>query len=60
MLGTGPRADLGAHLFGLLVGAGLGMLVALTVRRPPPTAMQWLLGAVALLIVLYSWGIALD
>ncbi len=60
MLGTGPRADLGGHLFGLLVGVGLGILVALAIRRPPSTAMQWLLGATAVLAVLYSWGLALD
>jgi rhomboid protease GluP len=60
MLGTGSRADLGAHLLGLLVGAGLGFLVALTLRRPPSNAMQWILAAAAILGVLYSWETALD
>jgi membrane associated rhomboid family serine protease len=60
MLGTGSRADLGAHLLGLLAGAGLGVLVALTLRRPPPNAIQWILGATATLAVLYSWAMALD
>ncbi len=60
MLGTGSRADLGAHLLGLLLGAVLGVLVALTLRRPPSNAMQWILAASAILSVLYSWDIALD
>jgi membrane associated rhomboid family serine protease len=60
MLGTGARADFGAHLLGLLVGAGLGVLVARTLRRPPPIAIQWMLGATAILTVLYCWGVALD
>lgn len=60
MLGTGSRADLGAHLFGLLVGAGLGVLAALVLRKPPPNSIQWILAATAILTVLYSWGIALD
>jgi membrane associated rhomboid family serine protease len=60
MLGTGSRADLGAHLLGLLVGAGLGVAVGLTLRRPLHPALQWLLGAASLATVLYSWGMALD
>jgi rhomboid protease GluP len=60
MLGTGSRADLGAHLLGLLLGAGLGVLVALTLRQPPSNAMQWILAATAILGVLYSWEMALD
>jgi rhomboid protease GluP len=60
MLGTGSRADLGAHLLGLLLGAGLGVLVALTLRRPPSNAVQWLLAAIAILSVLFSWELALD
>ena len=60
MLGTGERADVGAHLFGLLAGAGLGFLVARRLTRPPGTGVQWLLGASAILTVLYSWGMALD
>jgi membrane associated rhomboid family serine protease len=60
MLGTGARADLGAHLLGLLVGTGLGVAVTLALRRPLSNAMQWMLGATALATVLYSWGMALD
>ncbi len=60
MLGAGSRADLGAHLLGLLLGAGLGVLIALTLRRPLPKAIQWILGATAMGTVLYSWGMALD
>lgn len=60
MLGTSSRADLGAHLFGLLLGAGLGVAVALSLRRPLPIALQWILGMAALATVLTSWGFALD
>ena len=35
MLGGGQRADVLAHLFGLLVGAVLGLFAAPLVRRPP-------------------------
>lgn len=59
MLGTSARADLGAHLLGLLVGSVLGALVARRVRRPLAAPAQWLLGAGAVLGVLYTWGLAL-
>src|SRR5262249_58795654 len=47
LLGTGPQADLLAHLFGFLVGGGLGLTVALTIRRVPSAPVQWLLAAPA-------------
>ena len=32
LVGTGPHADLLAHLFGFLLGGGLGLIAALTIR----------------------------
>lgn len=60
MLGTGPRVDLLAHLFGLVVGALLGLCVAFAVPRPPGSRVQWTLGGATLLIVLSCWGLALS
>ncbi len=36
LLGTGPNADVLAHVFGLLAGAAVGSLGALTIRGTPP------------------------
>jgi rhomboid protease GluP len=58
LLGAGPRADLYAHLFGLVAGAGLGALVA-ALRRSPPAAVQWLLMAAAAAAVAVAWRAAL-
>jgi membrane associated rhomboid family serine protease len=58
-LGTGPRADVLAHFFGLLVGGLLGMGPALARRRPPDRLNQWLLALAAGGLVLGCWGIAL-
>lgn len=60
MLGTGQRADIWAHFYGLLVGSGLGLLVAFRMARPPGPRAQLALGAAALATVLYAWGLALD
>jgi len=61
MLGTaGTRVDLWAHLFGLLVGAGLGIPVGFALRRAPGPLVQWILGSAAFGAVLYCWGLALD
>ena len=35
MLGTGADADVLAHVFGLVVGGALGLMVALSLRMPP-------------------------
>jgi len=59
LLGTGPHADILAHLFGFLVGGGLGLVVALAVRRPVPALVQWLLIAAFVAVVLVAWRIAL-
>lgn len=55
LLGSAPEADLLAHLFGLLVGAGLGLPAALAVRWRPPAPMQWLLVAAAVAAVVGAW-----
>jgi membrane associated rhomboid family serine protease len=61
MLGTtGDRVDLWAHLFGLLVGAALGIPVGFALPRPPRPLVQWIFGSVAFLAVFYCWGLALD
>src|SRR5262249_44573378 len=58
LLGTGPHADLLAHLFGFLVGGGLGLTVALTIRRVPSAPVQWLLAAAAGAAVVGAWRLA--
>lgn len=58
LLGSAPGADLLAHLFGVLVGAALGLLAALA-RRTPPAAVQWLLVAAAGAAVVAAWRLAL-
>src|SRR5512138_1801317 len=58
LLGTGPHADLLAHLFGFLLGGGLGLITALTVRRIPPAPVQWLLTAAAGAAVVGAWLLA--
>jgi membrane associated rhomboid family serine protease len=57
MLGSGERTDLGAHLFGFLLGVPLGVLVASLPR--PGAVSQLVLGATALAIVGWAWGAAL-
>jgi membrane associated rhomboid family serine protease len=59
LLGTGPDADLLAHLFGLLVGAGFGVVAALALREAPPEPLQWLLVAGAGIALLGAWRMAL-
>jgi membrane associated rhomboid family serine protease len=58
-LGTGPRSDVLAHFFGLLVGSLLAIGPALALRRPPGRLSQWLLALTAGVVVLGSWWIAL-
>jgi membrane associated rhomboid family serine protease len=60
MVGSGGgRVDVFAHLFGLLVGTGLGLGVALVVAKPPATWVQVACGAGAVLAVLGCWRLAL-
>ena len=63
LLGTGgERTDVGAHLFGLIAGAGLGALLStwLTSHALPDPATQRVLGitAVILPIAAWAWGLA--
>jgi rhomboid protease GluP len=58
LLGTGPHADVLAHLFGFLVGGGLGLIAALTTRWPLPAPVQWLLVAAAAAAVVGAWRLA--
>jgi membrane associated rhomboid family serine protease len=58
LLGTGPDADLLAHLFGLLLGGGLGVVAALTLGRPVPGMLQWPLVAAAAGVVGGAWRLA--
>jgi membrane associated rhomboid family serine protease len=59
LLGTGPHADLLAHLFGFLVGGGLGLLATLTLRWTVPASIQVLLAAAAGAAVAGAWRLAL-
>jgi membrane associated rhomboid family serine protease len=61
-LGTSPRADLGAHLFGLLSGGVLGALAALGLGSDTRRSRWWLqagLGAIAVASVIVAWQAAL-
>jgi membrane associated rhomboid family serine protease len=61
MLGTaGERVDLGAHLFGLVTGGALGILVALALSRPPGAPLQWSLATASLAALLLCWALALS
>jgi membrane associated rhomboid family serine protease len=59
LLGTGPEADVLAHVFGFLVGGGLGLVAALMLRRDVPAPVQWLLVAAAGGAVIGAWRLAL-
>ena len=58
LLGTGPHADVLAHLFGFLVGGGLGLIAALTIRGTLRGSVQWLLVAAAGAAVVGAWRLA--
>jgi membrane associated rhomboid family serine protease len=58
LLGTGPNADLLAHVFGLLAGGALGLVAALTIRWTPRAPVQWLLVAAAGAAVCGAWRLA--
>ena len=59
LLGAGPHADVLAHLFGFLVGGGLGLIAALTIRGTLRGSVQWLLVAAAGAAVVGAWRLAL-
>jgi rhomboid protease GluP len=58
LLGTGPNADLLAHVFGLFAGGAVGLLGALTIRWMPSAPVQWLLVAAAGAAVYAAWRLA--
>jgi len=58
MLGTAEGADVLAHVFGLLVGAVIGLLVSLVRPRPFMAPTEWGLVAGAAAVVLTCWWIA--
>jgi membrane associated rhomboid family serine protease len=60
MLGTaGERTDLWAHLWGLAVGAGLGVPLGFGVTRLPTALIQALAGCAAVAALAASWALAL-
>ncbi|WP_126378988.1 rhomboid family intramembrane serine protease [Desulfovibrio ferrophilus] len=62
MLGTGgERTDLGAHLFGFMAGLPLGASCGrlIMVHGVPRQEMQWILGILALGLIVLSWTLAL-
>lgn len=59
MLGSGgPRVDVWAHLFGLLVGAVLGILIASVTPRRLGLRIQWACGTAAVTTLIYCWTLA--
>jgi membrane associated rhomboid family serine protease len=59
MLGTsGERPDLGAHLFGLLVGAAAGTAFAASGLRAPGRLGQTLLSATVSAVLVGAWALA--
>lgn len=59
MLGTGPGADVLAHVLGLLAGGMLGLATGAVLRRPLGAPIQWSLVALAALAVVGCWRLAL-
>ncbi|MEN8159334.1 MAG: rhomboid family intramembrane serine protease, partial [Myxococcota bacterium] len=59
MVGSGGgRVDAFAHLFGLVVGTGLGLGTAFTIARPPGALSQTASGAAAVLLLWACWQLA--
>ena len=58
LLGTGPEADVLAHLFGFVVGGALGLAATIALRREPSPPVQWLLVAGAGAAVVGAWRLA--
>jgi membrane associated rhomboid family serine protease len=58
-LGASPGSDLTAHAAGFGVGAALGAVAGLAVRKRPAAAIQWALGALTALLVAGCWALAL-
>jgi membrane associated rhomboid family serine protease len=59
ILGSGgQRVDIWAHLFGLVVGAVLGILTALVAPRAPGLPIQWICGTAAIAGIIFCWIVA--
>jgi membrane associated rhomboid family serine protease len=54
-LGTSARSDLGAHLFGFVVGGAMGASYGKWIPLKKGPAMQWLSGVAAALLVVGAW-----
>lgn len=54
-LGTSPRSDLLAHLFGLMFGGVVGLATALVRSRPLRPTAQWALAVAVLAVVVGAW-----
>lgn len=60
MLGTeGENVDLMAHLFGFLLGAVLGILIAFAKPAAWSRSAQRVCGSAALAVIVYCWAVAL-
>ncbi|MBI9075927.1 MAG: rhomboid family intramembrane serine protease [Desulfatibacillum sp.] len=57
-LGSGPKADLLAHLFGWLSGVGAGLAYALVIRNPVSKEKQLPFLTLAAAILLWAWAAA--
>jgi rhomboid protease GluP len=59
MLGSGgQRVDIWAHLFGLLIGAVLGIIIAWIAPHTPGLRIQWICGTAAVGALVYCWTLA--
>lgn len=58
MLGTGERADLGAHVWGFACGGATGVPLGRLLHAPPGALAQWAWGLGAIGLVLGCWQLA--
>ena len=58
LLGSGRRPISSPTLFSFLLGGGLGLIAALSIRWIPPAPVQWLLVAAAGAAVVGAWRVA--
>jgi rhomboid protease GluP len=56
LLGTGPGVDVLAHVFGLVAGGAVGIVVGAAVPRPPVARVQWGLLAATAAVVVVAWA----
>ena len=59
MIGMSERADLIAHLMGLVAGGVFGLGQAIALSRRPGVAGQWMLGGISVAVILSCWDAAL-